>query len=98
MNHSIDPSVEHEADGKLRVFWQVNGVTNKDELFDSVLFATGRRACTDALNLDAVGLVADKQSGKIVCPCNETTSISNIHVIGDARAGNPELTPVAIRQ
>lgn len=85
-------------DGRIRVRWTVNGVTPKEECFDTVMFATGRRACTDALNLPAVKLFAEPDSGKIVCPAGETTRVPNIHVIGDARFDNPELTPVAIKQ
>lgn len=90
--------LERAADGRIRVRWTVNNVTPKEDCFDTVMFATGRRACTDALNLPAVKLFAEPGTGKIVCPAGETTRVSNIHVIGDARFGNPELTPVAIKQ
>ena len=98
IERSLPDRVEKLADGKLRVEWTVNNVTKKSDVFDTVMFATGRRACTDALNLAAVKLFAEPGSGKIVCPSGETTRVPNIHVIGDARYGNPELTPVAIKQ
>lgn len=85
-------------DGRLKVEWVVNNVTQKEDVFDTVLFATGRKAATDDLNLSAVKLIPEPESGKLICPSGETTRVPNIHVIGDARAGNLELTPVAIKQ
>lgn len=51
IERSLPDRVEKQSDGKLRVDWTVNNVTKKSDVFDTVLFATGRRACTDALNL-----------------------------------------------
>ena len=58
IERSLPDRVEKQSDGKLRVDWTVNNVTKKSDVFDTVLFATGRRACTDALNLSAVKLFA----------------------------------------
>ena len=58
IERSLPDRVEKQNDGKLRVDWTVNNVTKKSDVFDTVLFATGRRACTDALNLSAVKLFA----------------------------------------
>eukprot|EP00466_Bigelowiella_natans_P020041 jgi/Bigna1/52445/estExt_Genewise1Plus.C_80086 len=56
--------------------------------YNTVLFATGRRPDTSSLNLESVGCeVADSSS-----------PTSWVHAVGDAIAGKPELTPVAIRQ
>ena len=98
LERSLPDRISKEADGTLLVEWTVNNVTKRQDVFDTVMFATGRRACTDELNLSAVKLFAEPDSGKIVCPAGETTRVPNIHVIGDARYGNPELTPVAIKQ
>ena len=98
LERSLPTSIEKLADGKLRVQWLVNSVTKKEDVFDTVLFATGRRANTASLNLSAVNLFAEPGSGKIVCCSGETTRVPSIHVIGDARYGNPELTPVAVKQ
>ena len=98
LERSLPDRITKLEDGKLKVDWTVNNVTQKSDVFDTVLFATGRRACTDSLNLSAVKLHGEPETGKIICPQGETTSVPSIHVIGDARHGNPELTPVAIKQ
>lgn len=89
LERSLPDRISKEADGKLLVEWTVNNVTKRQDVFDTVMFATGRRACTDELNLSAVKLFAEPDSGKIVCPAGETTRVPNIHVIGDARYGKP---------
>lgn len=91
-------SITKLQDGKLKVEWVVNNVTKKEDVFDTVMFATGRKAATNDLNLPAINIHPEPETGKIVCPVGETTRIPNIHVIGDARHGNLELTPVAIKQ
>ena len=98
LERSLPSSIEKLTDGKLKVKWTVNEVTKKEDVFDTVMFATGRYANTASLNLAAVNLYAEPGSGKIICPQGETTRVPSIHVIGDARFGNPELTPVAVKQ
>lgn len=48
---------------------------------DIVLVATGRAACTDGLNLDAVGVETER--GMIVTDDNFRTLVNNIYAIGD---------------
>lgn len=67
----------------------------KNENFDNVLFAIGRKTSTEGLNLQAIGVKIDKESGKIIAE-NERTNIPNIYAVGDVLHGKPELTPVAI--
>ena len=98
LERSLPSSIEQLSDGRLKVKWVVNEVTKKEDVFDTVMFATGRYANTTSLNLAAVNLHAEPGSGKIICPQGETTRVPSIHVIGDARFGNPELTPVAVKQ
>lgn len=98
IERSLPDRVEKQSDGKLRVDWTVNNVTKKSDVFDTVLFATGRRACTGRAESLGVKLFGGAGLREIVCPRGETTRVPNIHVIGDARYGNPELTPVATKQ
>ncbi|MEE7548057.1 glutathione-disulfide reductase, partial [Xanthomonas sp. Kuri4-1] len=78
-------------DGRLRV----QGTALHDsEPFDQVFFAIGRRGNTAGLGLEPVGVeVGDK--GEVVVDAYQTTTVDNIHAIGDV-AGKAGLTPVAI--
>eukprot|EP00808_Paulinella_micropora_P023071 g2886.t1 len=67
----------------------------------TVLFAIGRYALTDRLNLPAVGVLVDKN---LKIPVRaEQSNVSHVYAIGDCAApaelrGNaPELTPLAIK-
>ncbi|CAM9675836.1 unnamed protein product, partial [Discosporangium mesarthrocarpum] len=75
------------------------------EVFDTVLFATGRTADTKGLGLEAMG-VEVLPNGKIPVK-DEVSNVNHIYAIGDcssvdvlfqdAHWANPELTPVAIK-
>ena len=62
--------------------------------FDTVLWAVGRRANTQGLNLEAAGVEA-LPSGIIPADAYENTNIDGIYAIGDI-TGKMPLTPVAI--
>jgi len=61
---------------------------------ETVLFAIGRKPCTDNIGLENVGVAVEK-SGKIPV-VNEQTNVPNIYAVGDILHKRPELTPVAI--
>ncbi|KAJ9589625.1 hypothetical protein L9F63_017165, partial [Diploptera punctata] len=65
--------------------------------YNTVLFAIGRSACTDPLNLQNVGVIINPSNKKIVVDGTEHTSMKNIFAIGDVIDGKLELTPVAIQ-
>ena len=73
--------------------------TLTDEIFkveaDTVIFATGRYAVTEGINLAAAGVKAHK-NGKIPVDENDMTNVAGIYALGDCREGGWELTPVAI--
>lgn len=83
-------SVARQADGTLRVACS-NG---KALEVDALVWATGRRANTDALDLAAAGLTADAH-GVIATDAFQNTAVPGIYAIGDI-TGRAELTPVAI--
>lgn len=62
--------------------------------FESVIWATGRRANTGALDLDRVG-VATNERGEIATDDYQNTNVAGIYAIGDV-TGRAPLTPVAI--
>lgn len=88
-------SIEKTEDGKLKVTWiNADSGASASEVFDTVFTATGRRADTAKLSLEAAGVALDKD-GKIPCIA-EQTNVPHIYAIGDVVSGKLELTPVAI--
>ncbi len=65
------------------------------DLFDSVLFATGRHPNTEGLGLEDVGVKLDTNKAIIVDEFQQT-SVEKIYAIGDV-TNRKNLTPVAIR-
>ncbi|MBD9368595.1 glutathione-disulfide reductase [Xanthomonas sp. XNM01] len=64
------------------------------DVFDAVLFATGRRPNSDGLGLEEAG-VALGEHGEVVVDAYENTSVEGVHAVGDVN-GKLALTPVAI--
>eukprot|EP01022_Parablepharisma_sp_SALTPOND_P020210 TRINITY_DN3606_c0_g1_i1.p1 TRINITY_DN3606_c0_g1~~TRINITY_DN3606_c0_g1_i1.p1 ORF type:complete len:620 (+),score=31.42 TRINITY_DN3606_c0_g1_i1:148-1860(+) len=70
--------------------------TPKEEEFDTVLLAIGRRATTEGMGLDKIGVkIAD--NGKIWVNDKEQTTVDNVFALGDVAYGRPEFSPVAIK-
>lgn len=74
----------------------VKSTTGQEEVFDQVLFATGRRPNTDGLGLDAAGVAVGRR-GEITVDQFSQTNVPSIYAIGDV-TGRVQLTPVAIRE
>ena len=83
-------SIRRQADGSL----QISCSEGKTLQVDALLWATGRRANTDRLQLEAAGLNADDK-GMIKTDAFQNTAVPGIYAIGDI-TGQAELTPVAI--
>jgi len=64
------------------------------EVFDALLFATGRRANTASLGLEATGIATDAR-GHIIVDALHATNVAGVHAVGDVTT-NLALTPVAI--
>jgi len=91
LNFGTQPTaVSRQTDGSLRI------ACGDGKAFeaDALVWATGRRANTDRLNLDAAGLAADDK-GVIATDAFQNTKVPGIYAIGDI-TGRAELTPVAI--
>ncbi|XP_030023494.1 thioredoxin reductase 1, mitochondrial isoform X3 [Manduca sexta] len=95
-HRTIPLSVEKLENGQLKARW-LNTETQEqgEDVFDTVLMATGRYALTKALNLEAAGVNCISESGKIVAAA-EQTNVPHVYAVGDVLEGRPELTPVAI--
>jgi len=94
----VPEKLEKTEDGRIQVtFKPSKGLVSmpKTEVFDTVLFATGRTADTSGLNLEAAGVKVTAK-GKFQCE-NEQTNVDNIYAVGDVVDGRDELTPVAIQ-
>lgn len=63
---------------------------------DCLLYANGRTGNTDALNLDAIGLVADSR-GQLKVDTNYQTDIDHVYAVGDV-IGYPSLASAAYDQ
>eukprot|EP00484_Ammonia_sp_Unknown_P022963 CAMPEP_0197034662 /NCGR_PEP_ID=MMETSP1384-20130603/12699_1 /TAXON_ID=29189 /ORGANISM="Ammonia sp." /LENGTH=509 /DNA_ID=CAMNT_0042464613 /DNA_START=116 /DNA_END=1645 /DNA_ORIENTATION=- len=98
----VPTKLEKLDDGKIRVHFKPSKddeeqkADAKMEIYDTVLFATGRAPETKELCLDKTGVALDEDSGKIRCS-KEQTNVSHIYAVGDIVYGAPELTPVAIQ-
>jgi len=66
------------------------------DVFDTVLFAVGRKALTDDLKLENSGVVVHPDSAKIDVDAYERSNVPHIYAVGDVIQDRPELTPVAI--
>lgn len=63
---------------------------------DTVMYSAGRHGCTDALNLDAVGLSADDR-GRITVDERYRTEVPHIYAVGDV-IGFPSLAATSMEQ
>lgn len=89
---SVVEGIEKSDDGTLRVCFK-NG---EAETTDLVMNATGRRANTEGLGLEKVG-VNLREDGSIVVDPFFQTSVPSIYALGDV-IGGLELTPVALAE
>ena len=83
--------LEKASDGTLSVVGEEKTLAG----FDQVIWAVGRRPLTEKLGLESVGITTER--GFIPVDEWQHTGVANIYAIGDAAAGFPQLTPVAIR-
>jgi len=74
----------------------VKDTNGSEEVYDQVMFATGRRPNTDGMGLEKVGVDLGR-SGEIVVDDYSQTKVPSIFAIGDV-TNRVQLTPVAIRE
>ncbi len=60
--------------------------SGKQVMSETVLYATGRQGATDDLDLDAIGLQADKR-GRIPTDADYRTSVPHVFAVGDVAGG-----------
>ncbi|XP_068159545.1 thioredoxin reductase 1, mitochondrial isoform X1 [Drosophila tropicalis] len=95
LRKTVPLSVEKQEDGRLLVKYE-NKETGEvsEDVFDTVLWAIGRKGLVDDLNLPNAGVLVHKD--KIQVDSLETTNVGHIYAVGDIIYGKPELTPVAV--
>lgn len=92
INKTVPSAVEKTEDGRLLVrYANAEGQLGSD-VYDTVLFAIGRKACTDDLHLKNAGVALSPGSHKIAVDDEERTNVDNIYAVGDVIEGRPELT------
>jgi glutathione reductase (NADPH) len=74
----------------------VKAATGHEEVFDEVLFATGRAPNTKGLGLEGAGVKLGRR-GQVVVDDYSQTSVPSIFAVGDV-TDRINLTPVAIRE
>ncbi|MEY1556110.1 FAD-dependent oxidoreductase [Yoonia sp. R2331] len=74
----------------------VKSTNGSEQVFDHVVFATGRAPNTTDLGLEAAGVNTNRR-GAIEVDDYSQTNVPSIYAIGDV-TGRVELTPVAIRE
>eukprot|EP01054_Gregarina_sp_Poly1_P002251 Gregarina_sp_Poly_1__2250@NODE_15_length_23029_cov_81_474305_g13_i0_p4_GENE_NODE_15_length_23029_cov_81_474305_g13_i0NODE_15_length_23029_cov_81_474305_g13_i0_p4_ORF_typecomplete_len519_score75_06Pyr_redox_2/PF07992_14/5_9e56Pyr_redox_dim/PF02852_22/5_9e23Pyr_redox/PF00070_27/0_00034Pyr_redox/PF00070_27/1_9e12Pyr_redox_3/PF13738_6/0_041Pyr_redox_3/PF13738_6/7_5e06Pyr_redox_3/PF13738_6/30HI0933_like/PF03486_14/7_6e05HI0933_like/PF03486_14/0_018K_oxygenase/PF13434_6/22K_oxygenase/PF13434_6/9_3e07G len=92
---TVVSAIEKSEEGRFRVSFSNSHF--QPEIFDTVLYAVGRKAATTNSNLEHVGVTLDTSTNKILVDEFERTSVRNIYALGDNCFGRPELTPVAIK-
>ncbi len=75
---------------------QVTSTTGREEVFDKVLYATGRVPNTEGLGLADLGVKLGRR-GEVIVDSFSQTSVPSIFAVGDV-TDRINLTPVAIRE
>ncbi|TMW47259.1 hypothetical protein DOY81_007658 [Sarcophaga bullata] len=88
--------VEELPSGSLKVTYQnCKTLTIYSQIYDTVVWAIGRKAPLKDLNVEAINLLIEKDN--IVVNNKECTNIDNIYAVGDVTKGRPQLSPVAVK-
>ena len=94
-NEAIDEHVGAEAPQGPAPLW-VKSTNGHEQVFDRVLFATGRTPNTKGLGLEDAGVTIGRR-GEVEVDTFSQTSVPSIYAIGDV-TNRVNLTPVAIRE
>lgn len=88
----LEVEAMERRDGRI---W-VKGTDGREEVFDQVLFATGRVPNSDGLGLEEAGVKLGRK-GEVVVDDYSQSSVPSIYAVGDV-TDRINLTPVAIRE
>lgn len=89
-------SPQQASRGRLRVtVTSKDGQTKQDD-FDTVLLAVGRKASTSDIGLECVGVQCSQDTGKILVNEWDETSVNHIYAIGSVQHGRPSTTGLSM--
>lgn len=91
LRNTVPNAIDRTTDGRFEVRYTTDGQQDSD-IFDTVLFAAGRKANIDDLQLANAGVKWVSKSHKIAVDDKERTNVPNIFAVGDVIEGKPELT------
>lgn len=95
LSYYLPISVEETKEYRLLVkYVHVPSETERVDVFDTIIWAMGRRPLLEDVNIKAINLKCD--NGEIVADEYEETNVPGVFAIGDVVKGRPKLTPVAI--
>ncbi len=96
--HGVDLHVGAEVERMERRDGQiwVKGTDGREDLFDQVLYATGRHPKTASMGLEEAGVKLGRW-GEVVVDDYGQTSVPSVYAVGDV-TNRIQLTPVAIRE
>lgn len=78
----LPSSVEKREDGRLNIKWVNEEGQQFSDIYDTILFAIGRKALTKDLNLPTAGIALKEGQDKIDT-VNEQTTVPHIFAVGD---------------
>ncbi|KAM6896571.1 thioredoxin reductase 1, cytoplasmic-like isoform 2-T2 [Lycodopsis pacificus] len=68
----------------------------KQEDFDTVLLAIGRKAFTSDIGLERVGVQCSQSTGRILVNESDQTSVDHIYAVGSVQHGRPSTTGLSV--
>ena len=84
--HVVMDSISKQDDGKLLATWKETDIGKNglhSDVFDTVLFAIGRRPLTSNIGLENTLVKLNAKNGKVIELANEQTHEPNIYAVGD---------------
>ncbi|XP_070709668.1 thioredoxin reductase 1, cytoplasmic-like [Pempheris klunzingeri] len=82
--------------GRLRVTIISKEGQSKQEDFDTVLLAVGRKPSTSDIGLECVGVQCSQGTGRILVNERDRTSVDHIYAIGSVQHGRPSSTGLSV--
>ncbi|XP_029901683.1 thioredoxin reductase 1, cytoplasmic-like [Myripristis murdjan] len=91
-----EAAAQQVSSGSLRVtFVSKEGDTRQEE-FDTVLLAVGRKACTSDIGLERVGVKCSPDTGRILVNDRDQTSVDHVYAVGSVQHGRPSTTGLSV--